>query len=213
MSRVTIGSLQIPRNASARHTHIDVNNKKQMESMMLNGLLEELANESHVCFRSSSTISGQIASSRALPRPASKTGAMARMSGSSKVFFFLKKARKTYDGGWIFKEFGRKILCSVEIAYIDTPWRCQPRVHDPQILGMSRAPLTPSPKGLFLLAGSPRLAGMGGRMHSLGHSFGRRLDVRSDLDRNILSWRDILSVRFDYIYRNSRINSLMFFNL
>jgi predicted component of viral defense system (DUF524 family) len=40
MSRVTIGSLQIPRN-SARHTHINVNNKKQME---LNGLLEELAN-------------------------------------------------------------------------------------------------------------------------------------------------------------------------
>jgi len=43
------------------------------------------------------------------------------------------EARKTGDGGWIFKEFDRKIICEIPTAYPDQPWSCRPRVHDPQI--------------------------------------------------------------------------------
>lgn len=59
-----------------------------------------------------------------------------KQNRSNGTYVWIVEARKTHDGGWIFKEFGRKILCPVEIAYIDTPWRCHPRVHDPQILGI-----------------------------------------------------------------------------
>ncbi|KAJ3087911.1 hypothetical protein HK102_009987 [Quaeritorhiza haematococci] len=61
-------------------------------------------------------------------------GKLAKSKGTN---VWVVEGKKTADGGWIFKEFERKIILPYPMptAYIGRRWSIEPKVYDPQVKG------------------------------------------------------------------------------